>query len=114
MTTDMSGRAVTAASERASMPFPGASPATCTSMFSGASVFNANVASWNTARVANLAAEGADARFAQCSNAEGEGRRREEGGGKGRCVAILVQQNVSVVAPREGTLSAEEKARSEV
>jgi surface protein len=30
-------------------------------MFSGASVLNANVASWNTARVANLAAEGADA-----------------------------------------------------
>ena len=84
MTTDMSGRAVTAASERASMPFPGASPATCTSMFSGASVLNANVASWNTARVANLAAEGADARFAQCSNAEEKEKREETA--QGVCV----------------------------
>ena len=120
MTTDMSGRAVTAASERASMPFPGASPATCTSMFSGASVFNANVASWNTARVANLAAEGADARFAQCSNAEGEGKRR--GRRKGELLRRELGCKVSpanlgkrcvFVAP-EPDLSAEEKARSEV
>ena len=86
MTTDMSGRAVTAASERASMPFPGASPATCTSMFSGASVFNANVASWNTARVANLVQ------------------------GEPSC-----SKTIKFVAPEEEPdLSAEEKARSEV
>jgi surface protein len=53
-------------------------------MFSGASVFNANVASWNTARVANLAAEGADARFAQCSNAEEKEKREETA--QGVCV----------------------------
>jgi surface protein len=74
-------------------------------MFSGASVLNANVASWNTARVANLAAEGADARFAQCSNAEGEGRsrgRRERGSCRelvARRAHFAAKRSVLAVAP---------------